>query len=345
MPHFEIFSDQHSTLAPYLASHFDKQLHVINVEQFPSTETKLNGFADADIAGKNILYVHQFFSGLQEKKLYNQQNPLVLSFDRLRMIGALARRSLGVGWVSKDMSGSQTINQSLFDLLLILASFKASGAKKITLLMPYLPYARQDKPITTENFLISSLVTNMLHNAGAGSLITYDLHNPTLTDQISLPVKNLTATAHWINLIKNVYPTLNNICIATPDHGALVRAQPVAQKLGVPLICLTKKRTENQVSIADVDGDVAGKQVILIDDILDTGHTAIAACNALLEHGAQSVSGYFSHAVFSADALEHMQESRFEKIFIGNSLLYGPTNLDGKFVLVDTYESIFNRMD
>ncbi len=287
MLNYIITSDQHSTLAPSLASQLDKEHLIIHVGQFPSSETKVTSFEDKRLTGKHILHVHQF------------------------------------------SSGSQAINQSLFDLLLILESLKVIGVSNIRLLMPYMPYARQNTTMP--------LIINMLYQAGVKIIITYDIHNPSLINQEPSGIKNISTTDYWVDLIKNIPPDLKNICIATPDYGAMARTMPIAQKLGVPLVCLTKKRIENnQVIITAIDSNVAGKKIIMIDDILDTGNTAIAACNALLEQDALSVSGLFSHAVLSEGAVKKLQESRFEKIFVGNSLL-GLEELGDKFVIVDLY--------
>lgn len=312
MHDFEIFSDQHSTLAPFLALTFGKQHHVINVDSFSNNETKLNRLMHASTTGKNILYVHQFFSESQNSEL---QSPLVLRSPK---------------GVSNGLS-KKSINESLFNVLLTLESLISSGAKHITLLMPYLPYTRQEH----------ATVLKLLLKTGTNKIITYDVHHQSLVDQNSPTLINYAPTNAWVDLIKKTYTSLENVCIASPDHGAIARTGLVAQALNVPLIRLSKQRKDNnQIIITDIDGLASGKNVIIIDDILDTGSTAIAACNKLLEQGAQSVSGYFSHAILSGNAIELLEKSSFGVIFLGNSMLVNKDMLSNKFKIVDMYENI-----
>lgn len=290
MHQFLLIADQSSTLASLLAVSLAIPLYQLIIKPYPDTEISIKLPEGLDIKGKDVVYVHQFYAGISTS---------FVSYDQL-----------------------------LLNLLLVLGELKSLRPQSITLLLPYLPYARQK--------IMSQTILQLLLDIGVDKMITYDVHMSALIQQSIIPVYHIESTLCWVNIIKQYMPDFDNLCIAAPDLGGIARASAIAQELKVPLISLTKKRMDNgQIQLVAMQGNVSGKKVVIIDDMLDTGKTAIAACNFLLQQGAVSVSGCFSHALFSAGAFELLQESAFEKVFIGNSLLFDQAVFNNKFVVVD----------
>lgn len=226
-----------------------------------------------------------------------------------------------------------SINESLFRLLLSLQILKTKKVKTITLLLPYLPYSRQDKAVN--GISTYTIILEQLRNAGVNNIITYDIHNLAITDQAMIVIEHKSTTQCWIRYIKQ-HESLENLCIASPDYGAQIRAYPVARELNLPIVNLSKKRREDgSIVITSISGSVQGKRVIIIDDIIDTGKTALASCRALRDKGAISVVGYFSHAVLSTPIAEIVKDTLFEKIVISNSLLTRKDLLHEKIEVID----------
>ncbi|MCB9492763.1 MAG: ribose-phosphate pyrophosphokinase [Epsilonproteobacteria bacterium] len=211
-----------------------------------------------------------------------------------------------------------SMNDQIIQLIWLIDALKQNNIDNITLALPYLPYSRQDKTWYTPHGVLPAL-GKLLAYAGVKKLITCDLHNPDQT-YMPLTLTHIEMADFWANTIKQHFPDTAQMCIAAPDLGGDQRAEKIATQLGLETITIIKKRTQ-QTLTQEFFGDVSGRNIVLVDDILDTAQTAISACNLLKEHGAQKVYGCFSHAIFSCNAKELIEHSAFDHIFVADTSL------------------------
>jgi ribose-phosphate pyrophosphokinase len=209
-------------------------------------------------------------------------------------------------------STSYPANDHLMELLILLDALKRSSAKRVTAVMPYFGYARQDRKSGPRTPISAKLVANLIATAGANRVLTMDLHAGQIQGFFDIPVDNLYAAPLFAKDIKNKFYG-RDIMIVSPDVGGVVRARAIATRLNTDLAIIDKRREKAGVSeVMNVIGDVSGRDCILIDDIVDSGGTLVNAANALINCGAKSVSGYCTHGVFSGEAHKKIANSPFE---------------------------------
>jgi len=216
-------------------------------------------------------------------------------------------------------------NDMLMELLITIDALKRSSAKRITAVIPYYGYSRQDRKSSPRSPITAKLVANLITVAGADRVLTMDLHAGQIQGFFDIPVDNLYAAPL---LIKDIRETLSvhgklpeDLCIVSPDVGGVVRARALAKRLGADLAIIDKRREKaNESEVMNIIGDVVDKQCILIDDIVDTAGTLCNAAHALMEEGAKSVSAYCSHGVFSGKAIENIKKSDFTFVTATNSI-------------------------
>lgn len=215
-------------------------------------------------------------------------------------------------------------SDNLMELLLMIDAARRASARSIIAVMPYFGWARQDRKDKPRVSIAAKLVANLLSVAGVDRVITMDLHADQIQGFFDVPLDHLYASNVFIPYIKSL--NLENLVIATPDVGGAKRANSYAKYLDVPLVLCHKQRAKaNVVANMTVIGDVKDKNVILVDDMVDTAGTITKAANLMMENGARSVRALCSHAVMSDPASERVMDSALEEIIFTNSI---PFNKD-----------------
>jgi ribose-phosphate pyrophosphokinase len=218
-------------------------------------------------------------------------------------------------------STSYPANDNLMELLIIADALRRSSARRITAVLPYFGYARQDRKSAPRTPISAKLVSNLITEAGANRVLTLDLHAAQIQGFFDIPTDNLTAAPVMVRDIKDNYD-VKNVMIVSPDVGGVVRARNVASRIGANLAIVDKRRPRAGVSeVMNIIGDVSGQTCILIDDIVDSGGTLVNAAEALLKAGAKEVSAYITHGVLSEGAAERIAASKLKELVVTDSIL------------------------
>lgn len=219
---------------------------------------------------------------------------------------------------------SYPANDNLMELLITMDALRRGSAKRITAVIPYYCYARQDRKTGPRTPISAKLVAGLLTTAGANRVLTLDLHAGQIQGFFDIPVDNLYALPVFIRDIRKRYADRNPM-IVSPDVGGVVRARQLAARLGTRLAIIDKRRDEaNQSEVMNIIGEVEGRDCIFVDDIVDTAGTLCNAARALMDAGAQSVSAYVTHGVLSGNAVEKVDNSPLERMIITNSIMATP---------------------
>ena len=217
-------------------------------------------------------------------------------------------------------STSFPANDNLMELLILIDALKRASARRITAVIPYFGYARQDRKSAPRTPISAKLVSNLIERAGADRVMTLDLHAGQIQGFFDIPTDNLFAAPTMIDDILTRYGS-KNLVVVSPDVGGVVRARILAENLEVPLaICDKRREKANVAQIMNVIGDVRGKRCILVDDIVDTAGTLCSAADALIESGATEVAAYITHGVLSGGAVSRIQNSRLSSLVITDSI-------------------------
>lgn len=217
-------------------------------------------------------------------------------------------------------STSAPVNDNLMELLITIDALRRSLVNKITLLVPYFGYARQDRKMSSQTSISAKLVANMITKAGADQILIFDLHNDYIEGFFDIPIENLSALPIFINEIEKNYQ-LSNLVIVSPDVGGITRAKKLAEKFNLELIVIDKKRSKfNKVEAINIIGDVNNKDCLIIDDIVDSGMTLCNAVEILYKNQARCVNAYITHGVLSMNAIEKIKNSKLNELFITNSI-------------------------
>jgi ribose-phosphate pyrophosphokinase len=211
-------------------------------------------------------------------------------------------------------------NDNLMELLVIVDALHRSSARRITAVLPYFGYARQDRKSAPRTPISAKLVANLITTSGVNRVLTLDLHAGQIQGFFDIPTDNLTAAPVMVRDIKENYDT-KNLMIVSPDVGGVVRARNVASRIGASLAIVDKRRPKAGVSeVMNIIGDVSGHSCIMIDDLVDSGGTLVNATEALLSAGAKEVSSYITHGVLSKGAAERIAGSRMKELVITDSI-------------------------
>ena len=217
-------------------------------------------------------------------------------------------------------STSYPANDHLMELLIIIDALRRASARRITAVVPYFGYARQDRKSGSRTPISAKLVANMITQAGADRVMTVDLHAGQIQGFFDIPTDNLFASPVMVRDIKDRFD-LKKVMVVSPDVGGVVRARGLAKRIDAPLAIIDKRRERaNESEVMNVIGDVEGYTCILVDDIVDSGGTLINAAEALLEKGATAVSAYISHGVLSGGAVARITASHLKELVITNSI-------------------------
>ena len=208
---------------------------------------------------------------------------------------------------------------NLMELLILTDAIKRSSASTVTAVIPYFGYARQDRKAAPRVPITAKLVANMIETAGIDRVVTMDLHAGQIQGFFDIPVDNLYGTITFINYLKNKH--LSNPIVASPDIGGVARARSLAKQLNLDLAIIDKRREKaNESEVMNVIGDANGKDVILIDDMVDTAGTLIKAAAAFKERGATSVTAFCTHPVLSGPAYERIAAGAIDELVVTDTI-------------------------
>ncbi|MDQ0466044.1 ribose-phosphate pyrophosphokinase [Caulobacter ginsengisoli] len=218
-------------------------------------------------------------------------------------------------------STSYPANDNLMELLICIDALKRASAKRITAVIPYFGYARQDRKTGGRTPISAKLVANLITRSGADRVLTMDLHAGQIQGFFDIPTDNLLPVPRIADDIRQNYQKPGELMIVSPDVGGVVRARALANRLGADLAIVDKRRSgPGKSEVMNIIGDVQGRRCILFDDIVDSAGTLCNAAKALSEHGATEVSAYVSHGVLSAPATERVAASVLRELVVTDSI-------------------------
>lgn len=217
---------------------------------------------------------------------------------------------------------SRPANDNLMELLIMTDALRRSSARRITAVIPYFGYARQDRRTKARTPITSKLVANMLVEAGIERVLTLDLHAAQIQGFFDIPVDNLYASPIFaLDVQQQFADSLDDIMVVSPDVGGVARARELAKRINAPLSIVDKRREKaGEIAEMTVIGDVKGKKCIIVDDMCDTAGTLCKAAEILLEHGASEVHAYITHGVLSGPAVERITNSVMKSLVITDSI-------------------------
>lgn len=212
------------------------------------------------------------------------------------------------------------VDHNIVELLLMLDALKRASAERITPVLPYYGYARQDRKDKPRMPISAKLVASLLERAGASRVLALDLHAAQIQGFFDIPVDHLFALPVMIEYFEDRYDR-GELIIVSPDAGGVERARAFAKRMNVPLAIIDKRRTDaNVAEVMNIIGDVRGKHCLMVDDLVDTAGTFVNGVEALLEQGAKTVSGCATHAVLSGPAVERISASPLKELVVTNSI-------------------------
>ena len=215
---------------------------------------------------------------------------------------------------------SHPANDNLMELLVIMDALKRASAKRITAVIPYYGYARQDRKPGPRTPISAKLVANLITTAGADRVLTLDLHAEQIQGFFDIPTDNLFAGPVFSKDIKEKYD-IGNLVAVSPDIGGVVRARAIANKIGASIAIVDKRRSKpGESEVINIIGDVKGKDCIILDDIIDSAGTISNAANRIMDLGANSITSYVTHGVLTGKALERINNSKLTELVITNSI-------------------------
>ncbi len=220
---------------------------------------------------------------------------------------------------------SKPASDSLMELLIIIDALHRASARRITAVLPYYGYARQDRKTAARTPITAKLVANLITHSGADRILTMDLHSGQIQGFFDIPADNLSAEPVFALDLRSRFRGKRDITIVSPDVGGVLRARNLAKRLSAELAIIDKRRTgPNRAEALNVIGSVDGRHCVLVDDICDTAGTLCEAAGRLLKEGAASVQAYVSHGVFSGPAIERIVESSLESVVTTDSIVCTP---------------------
>ncbi|SDI91642.1 ribose-phosphate pyrophosphokinase [Lutimaribacter saemankumensis] len=219
-------------------------------------------------------------------------------------------------------STSNPANDNLMELLIISDALRRSSAARITAVVPYFGYARQDRRTKARTPISAKLVANMMVEAGIERVLTMDLHAAQIQGFFDIPVDNLYASPIFaLDILHQFKDSLGDVMVVSPDVGGVARARELAKRINAPLAIVDKRREKpGEIAEMTVIGNVSGKKCIIVDDICDTAGTLCKAAEVLMEHGATEVHSYITHGVLSGPAVERITNSVMKSLVISDSI-------------------------
>ncbi len=235
-------------------------------------------------------------------------------------------------------SGSNDANFHMMELFIMIDAFKRASAGRITAVIPYFAYARQDWKDRPRVPITARLVSDLIETAGANRVLTMDLHSPQIQGFFSVPVDNLMSAPVLANHIKSL--ALEDLTIVSPDAGGVGRARVFAKRLDAKLAIIDKRRpAPNVAQVLHVIGDVKNQNVVIYDDMVDTAGTLTLSVEALANEGAKRIFAAATHPILSGKALDRIGQAKLEKVFVTNTIpLTERANASGKFAVLSVAE-------
>ncbi len=216
------------------------------------------------------------------------------------------------------IQSTHTPAENLMELLIMIDAAKRSSVSRVTAVIPYFGYARQDRKDQPRVSITAKLVANLITVAGADRVIAMDLHAAQIQGFFDIPSDHLYASPVFLDLFRN---KSDNLVVVSPDTGGIKLARSYAKKLNTQLVVIDKRRPkQNQTKVMNIIGDVDGKDVLLVDDLIDTGGTFVSAIDALKLKGAKNIYGSVTHAVLSGQSIEKIEKSDLKKLYVTDSI-------------------------
>ncbi len=242
----------------------------------------------------------------------------------------------------------KSVNDALMELLLMIDALRRASAARITAVIPYYGYAKQDKKTKGREPISAKVVANLLKVTGAKRIVTMDLHAAQIQGFFDIPVDNLMAMPVLCNYLKKEGLCDEKIVVVSPDAGGVHRAEIFAKRLNSSLAIVFKRRPEPDVSeVTDIVGDVAGRIAVIVDDMISTGGTLARAAEAIKARGATQVYTVASHGVFSGDAVDVLERSGIEKVIVTNTVPLDDVEMHPKFAqlsIAQTFADAISRI-
>lgn len=237
-------------------------------------------------------------------------------------------------------TGRPSSNENWMELYCIIDALKRASAKRITAVIPYYGYSRQDRKNEPRVPITAKLVANLLAESGAGRVLALDLHAAQIQGFFDIPVDHMQSKNIFLDKIKKDLDISNSI-IVSPDIGGIGRARLIAKVLNLDIAIIDKRRDRaNECEVMNIIGDVKGKDAIIIDDIIDTGGTLIKSIHALKQAGMKRIFVFITHAVCSGDVYERINDSEIEKLYITDSLRVITERLGNKIEVISVAPAI-----
>lgn len=213
------------------------------------------------------------------------------------------------------------VNDNLIELLVMIDALKRASAGRITTVMPYFGYARQDRKAKARDPISAKLIANLITVAGADRVLTMDLHAPQLQGFFDIPVDHLVGVPILAQYFKEKFEGADDIVVVSPDVGSVSRSRKFAERIDAPIAIIDKRRPKaNVCEVMNVIGDVKGKRLVLVDDLIDTAGTMVNGIQALLDMGAKEVYACCTHAVLSGPAIDRIKNSPIKELVILNTI-------------------------
>ena len=279
----------------------------------------------------------KIFSGSSNSNLAEK---IALKLDKT--LGSIEKKRFSDGeiWVKygENIRGSevfiiQSTNppaENLMELLIMIDAAKRASATRITAVIPYFGYSRQDRKDQPRVSITAKLVANLLTVAGADRIMTMDLHAAQIQGFFDIPFDHLYGSTMFTGLFENIK---NNLVVVSPDVGGIKMARSYAKRLHADLVVIDKRRPkQNLAEVVHIIGNVEGKDVLLVDDLIDTAGTFVSAIDALKKNGAKDIYGAITHPLFSGPAIERIQSSRLTKLYVSDTIAF---DLDDKMDKVE----------
>lgn len=241
-------------------------------------------------------------------------------------------------------STSNPCNDNLMELLILIDALKRASAGRITAVMPYFGYARQDRKAKSRDPITAKLVANLITTAGADRVLTMDLHSNQIQGFFDIPLDHLAGGS----IIADYFASknLDDMAVVAPDAGSVKRTRKLARALGVPFAIIDKERPKpNETAVMGVIGEVKGKNCIMIDDMIDTAGTITTGANAIMELGAKSVRAGCTHGVFSGPAMERIEKSALEELVTLDTIEIPEKKRIGKLKILSTGAAFGRAID
>lgn len=240
------------------------------------------------------------------------------------------------------IQSTQQPSDNLMELLIMIDAAKRSSAKRVTAVMPYFGYARQDRKDQPRVSITAKLIANLITKAGADRIITMDLHAPQIQGFFDIPVDHLYSSALFVPYFEKM--KIPNLVVVCPDVGGIKMARAYAKRLGAELTVIDKRRpSQNVAEVMNIIGNVEGRNVLLVDDLIDTAGTFCNAVSALKKAGALDVYGACTHPIFSGPAIDRITKSDLKTIYVTDSIDLRPESQQTEKIHALSVASLFGE--